>query len=145
MNRYQYRVIFNKRLGTLVPVAEIAKTRSKGSAAAPNGSSPATRSAAAPCIGVLRLAMLAATLGLGGRAALAQPPLPSGGAITGGAGSIAENGSTLTVNQTSQNLAANWQSFDIGADHAVVFEQPNSSSVALNRVIGPDASSIYGS
>ena len=38
-----------------------------------------------------------------------------------------------------------WQSFSIGATAAVRFVQPNSSSIALNRVLGPDPSSILGS
>ncbi len=82
---------------------------------------------------------------LSGPAALASPPLPTGGEVVSGAGTISQNGTTLTVNQSSQSLAANWQSFDIDAGHSVVFNQPDSSSVALNRVIGPEASSIYGS
>ena len=45
----------------------------------------------------------------------------------------------------SQNVAINWQGFSIGQGEAVKFVQPNSSSVALNRVLGPDASSILGS
>ena len=44
-----------------------------------------------------------------------------------------------------QNVAINWQSFNIGKREAVQFVQPNSSSVALNRVLGADPSSILGS
>lgn len=84
-------------------------------------------------------------LALSGKPALGAAPLPTGGVITSGAGSIRQTGSTLTVNQSSQALVANWQSFDIGVGKSVNFQQPNSSSVALNRVIGPDASFIYGS
>ncbi len=50
----------------------------------------------------------------------------------------------MTVNQTSQNAAINWQTFNIGADQAVVFSQPNASAVALNRVVGSDPSAIFG-
>lgn len=42
------------------------------------------------------------------------------------------------------NLATNWHSFDIGKNNTVQFIQPNSSSVALNRVIGASASQIMG-
>ena len=51
----------------------------------------------------------------------------------------------MTVNQSSSNAAINWQSFNIGKGEAVRFVQPNSSSVALNRVLGSDPSSILGS
>jgi filamentous hemagglutinin family protein len=87
---------------------------------------------------------LAATLALGiGSAAYA---LPTGGAVTAGTAGIASTGGgAVTINQSSQNAAINWQSFGIGVGEAVKFVQPNSNSVALNRVIGPDASSILGS
>jgi filamentous hemagglutinin family protein len=72
--------------------------------------------------------------------------LPQGGNIVGGSGNIQQTSSTqLTINQSSQNLSIDWQSFSIGAGHIVRFNQPNSSALALNRVIGPDPSQIFGS
>src|SRR6185436_8616775 len=71
--------------------------------------------------------------------------LPAGGAVSAGGATIASGGGTMTINQSSQNVAINWQSFSIGQTEAVKFVQPNSSSVALNRVTGADASSIMGS
>jgi len=71
--------------------------------------------------------------------------LPVGGVVSAGSASIAGGAGTVTVNQSSQNAAINWQSFSIGQTEAVRFVQPNSSSVALNRVLGPDPSSIFGS
>ncbi len=38
----------------------------------------------------------------------------------------------------------NWQSFNILQGQTVQFVQPNSSSVALNRIVGSDSSSIFG-
>ncbi|WP_341707597.1 GLUG motif-containing protein [Halopseudomonas sp.] len=70
--------------------------------------------------------------------------LPTGGNIVGGSGSISQNGNNLNVQQNSDKLITNWDSFDIGAGHTVNFYQPGSNSVALNRVIGEDASAIYG-
>src|SRR3982750_3335233 len=43
-------------------------------------------------------------------------------------------GATLTVNQTTDRAILNWQSFDVGADGRVIFKQPDSSSIALNRI-----------
>jgi filamentous hemagglutinin family protein len=42
-------------------------------------------------------------------------------------------------------VAINWPSFNIGPGEAVQFVQPNRNSVALNRVLGSDPSSIFGS
>ncbi len=71
--------------------------------------------------------------------------LPTGGAVSAGSATIAGAPGTMTINQSSQNVAINWQSFSIGQTEAVRFVQPNSSSVALNRVLGSDPSSILGS
>nr|OZC19779.1 heme/hemopexin-binding protein precursor [Sporomusa silvacetica DSM 10669] len=70
---------------------------------------------------------------------------PTGGTVTSGSATIASSGSTMTINQTTNNAIINWQNFSIGKGEKVKFVQPGSSSVALNRVIGNDASSIYGS
>ena len=50
----------------------------------------------------------------------------------------------MTINQSSQNLAINWQSYNIGSAASVTYVQPSSSSVALNRVVGSGATEIYG-
>ena len=65
--------------------------------------------------------------------------------MSAGSASIAGGAGKTTINQSSQNVAINWQSFNIGQTEAVQFVQPNSSSVALNRVLGSDPSSILGS
>ena len=79
-----------------------------------------------------------------GTAARAQT-LPTGGTVTAGGATITTGPGSMTINQSTQNAAINWQSFSIGQGGSVVFVQPNSSSVALNRVLGPDASAIFGS
>lgn len=71
--------------------------------------------------------------------------LPVDGVVAQGSAGISSAAGSTTINQTSQNVAINWQSFSIGIGEAVQFVQPNSSSVALNRVLGPDPSSILGS
>ncbi|MEI2302436.1 two-partner secretion domain-containing protein [Ensifer sp. MJa1] len=71
--------------------------------------------------------------------------LPTGGAVVSGSGTISTQGSTLTVHQTSDRLVTNWNSFSIGGGNSVVFQQPSSSSVALNRVTGVEPSQIQGS
>lgn len=77
-------------------------------------------------------------------AAMAQT-LPTGGTVAQGSGSITVNGRNMVVDQASQRLIADWQSFSIATGHSVRFVQPSSSSVALNRVLGSDPSRIFGS
>jgi len=71
--------------------------------------------------------------------------LPTGGAVAAGAATITAVPSQLTVRQSTQNAVINWQSFGIGLGEGVTFVQPNSNSVALNRVLGQDQTAILGS
>ena len=70
--------------------------------------------------------------------------LPTGGVVAAGAAGITNSASGTTITQTSPNAVINWQSFGVGAGQTVQFIQPGSSSVALNRVLGSDPSSILG-
>lgn len=69
---------------------------------------------------------------------------PSGGVVNSGSATIAQKGSVTTINQNTQRASINWQSFGIGASESVNFNQPNSSAVALNRVVGNESSVING-
>jgi filamentous hemagglutinin family protein len=98
----------------------------------------------------LRAALLASVAGLWllPAAASATPPgqteLPTGGQVTGGTAAISQSGAAMTVNQGSQKAIIQWNSFNIGSQAAVKFQQPNSSSIALNRVMSAAPSQIYG-
>jgi filamentous hemagglutinin family protein len=71
--------------------------------------------------------------------------LPQGGNVVGGSGTITQTApNQLTINQATQNLAIDWQSFSIGPNNIVRFVQPSTSAVALNRVLNGDPSQIYG-
>lgn len=52
-------------------------------------------------------------------------------------------GTHMTV-INSPNTILNWQSFSIGSNHSVFFQQPNADSALLNRVTGHDPSHIFG-
>lgn len=69
---------------------------------------------------------------------------PVGGVVVGGVANIQQTTGLTSITQSSQNTVINWQSFNIAQGQAVQFVQPSSSAVALNRVIGADASSIFG-
>ncbi|WP_299770587.1 YDG domain-containing protein [uncultured Pseudoteredinibacter sp.] len=70
--------------------------------------------------------------------------LPTGGTIVQGSAQISESGSVMTVDQESQRTVINWNSFDIDSNETVNFNQPNQSSVALNRIFGSNTSQIFG-
>jgi filamentous hemagglutinin family protein len=70
---------------------------------------------------------------------------PTGGQVTAGAGTINQAGAVTTINQATQNMAIDWHSFNVRANEAVNFNQPNANAIALNRVTGLESSSIMGS
>ncbi len=62
---------------------------------------------------------------------------PEGASVVGGAATITgQGGAAVTINQSTQNAIINWHTFNIGRGESVTFQQPNSGSVALNRVTG---------
>ncbi|WNO08042.1 filamentous hemagglutinin N-terminal domain-containing protein [Teredinibacter sp. KSP-S5-2] len=69
---------------------------------------------------------------------------PEGGVVVGGKGSIQQSGRSTTINQATDRLAIDWQSFDVAADERVTFHQPTSSSISLNRILSNRGSEIHG-
>jgi filamentous hemagglutinin family protein len=86
--------------------------------------------------------LFAAGLTVVSRPASAQ--LPTGGQVTAGQASISQSGSRMDIVQGTARAAIDWRGFSIGAGNVVHFQQPSSSSVALNRVTGADPSIIAG-
>lgn len=78
--------------------------------------------------------------------AFAVPPgeLPIGAQVTQGQAAIAQSGAAMDINQSTHRAVINWQTFNIGSQAHVNFNQPSASSAALNRVLTPDASQIHG-
>ncbi|EDS8890379.1 filamentous hemagglutinin N-terminal domain-containing protein, partial [Salmonella enterica] len=139
-----YKLKFDKRRNELVVVSEITagmgKEKSTGhiadlSALSPFRKLPGTLTPLALLTGLI--------ISLFPGMALAAD-LPTGGTIVGGQGSISTSGNQMTIHQQTQNMATNWHSFDIGKNNTVQFVQPDSSSVALNRVTGASGSQIMG-
>ena len=99
-----------------------------------------------PKSSLLSIAVLSSILAVGVPAYAIDPgTLPAGGQITAGAGSIGSSGTRMTVNQSSQQMIANWSSFNIGTDASVQFIQPNFSATVLNRIADQNPSQILGS
>ena len=69
---------------------------------------------------------------------------PTGGVITSGKGSISQTTGLTTINQTSQNLNINWQTFNVNAGQTVNFVQPSSTALAVNRIFDTNGSRIMG-
>ncbi|WP_097461811.1 two-partner secretion domain-containing protein [Mangrovitalea sediminis] len=78
-------------------------------------------------------------------AAPAPGALPTGGQVVAGQAAITQSGNAMTIQQGSNKAIINWNSFNVGSQASVKFQQPSSSAVALNRVTGSDPSAIYGS
>ncbi|MBU3624420.1 autotransporter-associated beta strand repeat-containing protein, partial [Polynucleobacter sp. AP-Latsch-80-C2] len=70
--------------------------------------------------------------------------LPTAGQVVAGTAVITQSGLQTQVNQASQRAVVNWESFNVGKDATVTFNQPNSSAVTLNRVTGSSPSVIDG-
>lgn len=135
MNRI-FSVIWNHSLSAWVVASEHAsrhgKRTSVGAVQTPEQKGPLRALAAA-------IALILAPVG-----AFAAE-LPTGGQVVLGSGQIlTPDQQQMIINQSSNKLAIDWQSFNIGADKKVTFVQPGKDSVALNRVVGSDGSKIIG-
>lgn len=120
-----YRLVWSRVVNGWVCCAETARGR---------GKSGTTRKLVVGAVALAGSALLSPAVAA-----------PSGGVVSAGSGTISQSGSTTTINQSTQNLAINWQNFNIGANEAVTFNQPNAGAIALNRVTGQDPSQILGS
>lgn len=69
---------------------------------------------------------------------------PSNGTVMSGSATITQNGTITNINQSTQKASINWSTFSIGSNETVNFNQPNVSSITLNRVVGNEKSVIDG-
>jgi len=89
----------------------------------------------------VQLAVLLLTGCIANNSAMAEP---TGGVVKSGTAQIDKTGSagqtTTTVNQSSDSLSLEWQSFNLGKTEAVNFVQPSANSVAINRILSATGS-----
>ncbi|MFA3777684.1 filamentous hemagglutinin N-terminal domain-containing protein [Yersinia sp. 1652 StPb PI] len=143
MNSKLYKLIFCRRLGCLIAVGEF--TRTYGRSFSSGGKKVINDNNTNAGI-LSRLAIMTGlALGILPLRVFAHPSLPVNGNIIIGQGVLNVHNTTLTVTQQSDKLAINWGSFDIAQGNSVIYNQPGQQSIALNRVLGRDASQIYGS
>ncbi len=71
---------------------------------------------------------------------------PTGGQVVGNTATISNpNANTVIINQTTSKSIINWQSYNIGKHEQVIYQQPNRSSISLNRINPSNGvSKIYG-
>ncbi|MEX4594149.1 filamentous hemagglutinin N-terminal domain-containing protein [Haemophilus influenzae] len=79
-----------------------------------------------------------------GAAYASAQDLPQNSEVVVGTATVSHTENKMTINQTSDKAQINWESFNIGTNKEVQFEQPNANAVAYNRVIGGNASQIQG-
>jgi filamentous hemagglutinin family protein len=126
-----YNSIWNKATGAYAAVSEHVKAAGKRSMPGASGGGAH-----------FALTSMAAALMLGyGSLALAGP---TGGTVVAGQAQVNGTSGATVVNQASQNAVINWSTFNVGKGESVQFVQPNSNAVALNRVLGSDATTILG-
>jgi filamentous hemagglutinin family protein len=89
---------------------------------------------------ILNISVAAALLLSAGMAQAA----PVGGQVVTGSGSVSQSGATTTINQASQNLSLNWNSFNIASQETVNFVQPSASAIAVNRIFDTNGTQIFG-
>jgi filamentous hemagglutinin family protein len=78
---------------------------------------------------------------------VASSALPTNGKVVAGSAVIAQTGGAapvMTIHQTSQRAVINWDSFNVGQNATVNFNQPNAQAATLNRVTGATQSMING-
>lgn len=69
---------------------------------------------------------------------------PLGGEVVGGAGTISQQGSQTTIEQSSDRLAIDWDTFNVSLNEKVTFNQPGADALALNRILSENPSRIFG-
>ena len=131
MNRI-YQSVWNDTTGVFVAASETTRRSRKQSSSSAGG------------LGA-RFAVTALSTCLMFTFGASVHALPAGAVVAAGGATISSGATSTTITQSTANVVINWQSFGIAAGQAVQFVQPGSSSVALNRVLGANPSSIMGS
>jgi filamentous hemagglutinin family protein len=127
-----FHSIWSATKQTYVAVAEIVSAKGKPSSGRK--------------IRALVAGLLGGLLGTGVQAQTPPPvnALPTGGQVSAGQASISQSGANMVIQQVGDRASINWQTFNVGQDAHVQFNQPGAGSVTLNRVMSADPSQIFG-
>ena len=69
---------------------------------------------------------------------------PTGGVVVDGSGTITQTGADTRIDQGTDRLSLEWDTFNVGASERVEFVQPGADSIALNRILDSSGSQILG-
>ncbi|MFZ4540429.1 MAG: LamG-like jellyroll fold domain-containing protein [Rickettsiales bacterium] len=69
---------------------------------------------------------------------------PQDGVVSAGSATITASGNKLDIHQTTDRAVIDWRSFDVGMGEHTQFYQPNSGSIAVNRIGSGSPSVIAG-
>lgn len=153
MNKLRFKLVFSKRLGMLVPIAEIARTHQK--TVALSGASDHSLQTEVTLRPLWRISTGSVALVLAGCLSWMSAPLLAmdentlpvqqpGYNLPAGVSIPTPVNNTMNITTTIQNAVIRWDSFNIGSQAKVHFEMPNATSSVLNRVMGNGASFING-
>jgi len=131
-------VIWNNKLHCWQAVSELAKRHSG------NGTVSDTNKNMIKVLMCCALSTVLLTLSSSIFAAINDTTLPTGQQVISGSADFTQTDNTLNINQHTQNLSTQWNTFNIGRHATVNFNQQNQSSIALNRVLDNNASQIMG-
>ena len=124
-----YRLVWSLTQQAWVVAGELAKANKKSS------------------LKTCSMALLLAGAACGGQA-IAGPALntlPTGETVVSGRATFDRSvDKQLTINQATNKLITNWSSFDIGSAARVSFVQPNTNSIALNRITSGSPTEVFG-
>lgn len=154
MNKLRFKLVFSRRTGMLVPIAEIAKSQQSGSQRSTRAiivDNLQTKTPQ-PCWRValgVSLVWMAGCLSTLPSSALALDAgtIPLDGHIVSGVGTINTNLGTSTVDVTTSTAKAivHWNGgFNLGSDATANFHMPTPTSSVLNVDMGGASSQIYG-
>ncbi len=138
MNRF-FRLVWSAVNQSFVAVAEHVKVRGHGKTA-----EPLAKRYVIPSLMIMIAVIVTASHCTFVFAGPAVNALPTQGQVVGGTATITQSGTAMTIQQTTARAAIDWNSFNVGRDASVTFQQPNQSAVILNRVVGTNPSEIFG-
>jgi len=140
-----FRTIWSEALNTWVAVSELTPAKGKSRSCVLNAAALAENDSESGNIAKskTRLRLKPLIFALACSFTLQAQANPTGAQVVSGTANIKQSGNLLTV-YNSPNAIINWQGFSIGAGQTTNFIQQTASSSVLNRVMGPDPSTLLG-
>ena len=107
-----------------------------------------TQMAASPAVAGHRPVLIAVAVAACFSAPVTLRAQPAGAQAIHGNAALSQQGNKLVVTTTNgagtNHSAINWQSFSVPAGSTTQFNQPSVASTSINRVLGNNPSSIFG-